>query len=101
MTATTQTQASRIAQAGARKMTADKYTVKNTTIAALYGKSFTVINHETGARYTTSIDPAKMFCSCGFFQENREFGTCKHLVKCREEAAWEAARLAEYEATGH
>jgi len=100
MTATTQTQASRIAQAGARKMTADKYTLKNTTIAALYGTSFIVIKHETKTRYITSIDPAKTFCTCPFFRENREFGTCKHVCRCREEAEWEAARRAEYETTG-
>ncbi len=99
MKATTKMQAERIAQAGAAKMSAEKYTIKNSAFAALYGRQFMVINRESGARYTVSIDPEKTFCACPFFQENREFGICKHLVKAREEAAWQAsveARAAEW-----
>ena len=43
-----------------------------------------------GARYVVSIDPMKTFCGCRFFQENREFGVCKHTVYLQEqEARWE------------
>ncbi len=106
MKAATLTQATKIAQAGARKMTADKYTLKPSSFKSLIGKQFRVVNLETGARYTTSIDPKKTFCSCPFFQENKEFGTCKHIERCREEAAdlarWkaEAAARDEYATFG-
>ncbi len=63
MKATTKIQAERIARAGAAKMMAEKYTIKNSAFKALYGKQFTIINNESGARYTTSIDPQNTFCT--------------------------------------
>jgi predicted nucleic acid-binding Zn finger protein len=106
MKATTKIQATRIAEAGAHKMTADKYAIKPSTITALAATMFTVVNLETGKRYTVSIAEGKTFCSCPFYQENKEHGQCKHVSRCREEAAdrarWEAeaAEVAEWEAFG-
>ncbi len=106
MKATTLTEATRIAEAGARKMTAAKYTIKASTIKRLAATTFTVTNHETGKKYTTSVDPEKTFCTCPYFRENREFRICKHICRCREEAAdrarWEAeaAEQAEYATFG-
>ncbi len=80
MKATTKIQATRIAEAGARKMTADKYTIKPSAIKALAATMFTVVNLETSKRYTVSIEEGKTFCSCPFFQENKEHAICKHVL---------------------
>lgn len=106
MKATSKIQATRIAEAGARKMTADKYAIKPSAIKSLAATMFTVVNLKSGKRYTVSIEEGKTFCSCPFFQDNREHGVCKHTVRCREEAAdlarWEAeaADYAEYATFG-
>ena len=105
MKAATTIQAEKIARAGWLKMTAEKYTVKACTIKSLIGKQFTIINHENGKRYTTSIDPKKTFCSCPFFQENKEFGVCKHIYRAQEEAAdlarWQEEEEARAEYAGY
>ena len=98
MKAATKIQAERIAKSGAAKMNALTHAVKDSSLKALRGKQFTITNNKTGARYTTSIDPAKTFCACPFYQENREFGICKHIEHLKDEAAWEAARITEWEA---
>ena len=100
MKATTKTQAERIAKAGAKKMNAETHTIKGSSIKSLIGKQFTITNNESGERYTTSIDPKKTYCSCPFFQENKEFGVCKHIEYAKEDVAWEAARIEEYELSG-
>jgi hypothetical protein len=46
-------------------MTAETYSVKGSAFKALRGKQFTIINRETGARYTVSIGPEKTFCNYG------------------------------------
>jgi hypothetical protein len=47
MKATTKIQAERIAAVGAAKMSADKYTIKGSTLKSLRGVQFTVVNNET------------------------------------------------------
>ncbi len=97
MKATTKIQAERVAKAGAAKMNALTHTMKDCSIKRLRGIQFTIINNDNAARYTVSIDPAKTFCGCPFFRENREFGACKHIEYARQEQAWEEARVAEWE----
>lgn len=87
MKATNQNEANRIAAAGARKMTVETHEIQPCSIKSLRLKQFTVTNKANGETYQVSVDLAKTFCQCGFYIENREFGTCKHLVKCREESA--------------
>jgi len=91
MKATSKQQAERIAKAGAAKMTAETHLIKPSSIKRWAGVQFTFVNLESGARYTTSIDPANTFCSCPFYRENREHKACKHIVKAGEEAAWAAS----------
>lgn len=90
MKATTKIQAERIAEAGFNKMTAEKYQTKGSSIKALIGKQYTIVNKESGDRYTVSVDPNQTYCTCKFFRENREHGTCKHILWCQQEAADEA-----------
>ena len=97
MKCSSKVQATKIAEAGTRKMTAEKYSVKASGFRSLRGVSWTIVNRESGARYAVSIDPANTFCSCPFFAENREFGICKHTEKAREEADWEASVVAREE----
>jgi hypothetical protein len=87
MQAFNQTAAERIAQAGARKMTPETHDVQPSAWRALRLKQFRVTNRATGETYVVSVDPARTFCQCGFYRENKGFGVCKHIVKCREEAA--------------
>ncbi len=105
MKATTKTQAERIAIAGWLKMTADKYTVKPSAIKGLIGKQFRIVNLEAEVTYHTSIDPKKTFCTCPFFQENKQFSICKHVLRAQEEAAdlarWEEEEEARAEFAGH
>ena len=86
-----------MAKARAAKMTAAKYSVNGSAFKALRGKQFTIINRETGARYTVSIDPEKTFCNCAFFRSNQEFGICKHTLYAQEQADWEASVVAREE----
>lgn len=88
-------QAERVAATGAAKMTAEKYEIKGASLRSLAGKQYRVVNRETGVTYHTSVDPKATWCTCPFFRDNRAHGTCKHIEKCREEAADEAR----YEAT--
>jgi predicted nucleic acid-binding Zn finger protein len=91
MVCTTKIQAERVAKAGAAKMDAQGYCIENSGFRALYNRQFRIFkgNEKTSA-YTVSIEEGKTFCTCAFFRGNREFGTCKHIEKCREEAARQA-----------
>ena len=90
MVCTSKVMAERVAKYGAEKMTPAKYQVKGSGIKSLIGKSYTVINRESGDKYAVSVDPARPSCSCKFYQDNKEFKTCKHSLYCEKEAADEA-----------
>ena len=89
-TITLQTQ--RIAQAGAKKMSAQGYT----WAADTNGVTFTVTNPK-GIGYTVNPDADEIlaYCDCPFAKEN---GLCKHQVWLRDELAREAADVARWEA---
>jgi predicted nucleic acid-binding Zn finger protein len=99
--ATTKIQAEKIAAAGARKMVEQGYRIQNSSIKSLYNKQFRIVKAgEKVAAYTASIEEGKVYCSCPFFQENKEFQVCKHILACREAAAendFADALTAEYE----
>jgi predicted nucleic acid-binding Zn finger protein len=97
MKAATWIQAQMIAKAGARKMGPGNYSLLPSKFKALYGKQFTIVNNASEARYITSIEEGKTFCTCPFFKENREFGTCKHIEYAKADMAWEEALIAECE----
>jgi hypothetical protein len=88
MICTSQIQAEKVAQAGARKMGPANYAVEENAINAGKRTNYKVTNLESGERYRVNIAPGNTFCTCGFFLNNKQFGTCKHIVTCRLEAAY-------------
>jgi hypothetical protein len=88
MVCTSKVMAERVAKYGAEKMDATKYQIKGAGFKNLIGKSYTVINRESGKKYSVSVD--RPSCSCKFYQSNKEYKTCKHIVRCEQEAADEA-----------
>ena len=85
MKCSSKVQAERIAKAGAAKMAGQGYRIQRSRFTP---GSFCVIKAD-GTNHL--VDTVRTFCSCPFFAENREFGTCKHLEYAREEADWEAS----------
>jgi|GEM_PF-6357579 len=81
-------QAQRVAEAGARKMMDAGYTYQQRTPGVAH--VFRVVNPE-GKTYRVSL-PAPMNghqanCSCKFFDANRAFKVCKHILFVQEEEA--------------
>ena len=83
MKATTKNQAERIAKAGAAKMTGQGYRIQRSRFTP---GSFCVIKADGS---NNLADTARTYCSCAFFAENKEFGTCKHLEFARAEDEFE------------
>jgi hypothetical protein len=91
MKCTSKVQAERIAKAGAAKMDREGYRIANSGVKALYNQQFRIIKSgEKAAAYIVGIAEGKTFCQCPFYRENAEFGTCKHIERCREEAEFQA-----------
>lgn len=90
MTKTISETAVRIAKAGAVKM-AGKYTFKPFPFTQVAG---VVTKLEDGTRY--KVNTYTGTCSCPFHLKE---GYCKHLDWLKDELAWEAARITEWEAT--
>ena len=88
MVCTSKVMAERVAKYGAAKMDAPKYQVKGAGFKGLIGKSYVVLNMEIGKKYYVSVD--RPSCSCKFYQDNKEYRTCKHIVYCEKESADEA-----------
>jgi len=82
----------RIAQAGAKKMSAQGYTFAPEGD----GVNFIVTNPE-GVGYLVNPDTDELlaYCGCPFAKEN---GHCKHIEWLRDELAHEAADVARWEA---
>jgi hypothetical protein len=91
MKCTSKVQAERIAKAGAAKMDREGYRIENSGLGTLYNKQFRVHRADAAtAAYAVCIESGKTFCQCAFYRENKEFGTCKHIERCREEAEMQA-----------
>ena len=86
-------QTERIAQAGAKKMSAQGYTFTPADDAG----AFYVQKPGAAKPYLTdpNAEPILTYCSCPFAQEN---GLCKHIVWLRDELARDAADVARWEA---
>ncbi len=92
MKAANLTQATRIAEAGARKMTREGYTFKLFPMSRVAG----AVIKADGTTY--KVNTYTGTCSCPFRAENP---TCKHVVWLKDELAWQAdaeRRAAEWEA---
>ena len=92
MKATTKMQAERMAKAGAAQMA-------GYTFAPYQGHTYTVTKAgQEEMPYYTSVEANA--CTCEFFRQNAEFGTCKHLEWLKgelEAEAWWAATAEEAE----
>lgn len=92
MTVTTKAEARRIAYFGAKKMDAQGYTYQRLDVWNWQ------VNNPAGGFYTVSIyESGDAFCGCKFFEENAQFGACKHTAR----VGWlkaEADRQAEEDA---
>jgi hypothetical protein len=76
MKCTTKKEASRIAFFGARKMDAQGYTYQRLDIWNWW------VSNPSGGGYNVAIfDSGEAHCGCPFFDENSEFGTCKHIAR--------------------
>ena len=95
--ATTQRQATAIAKAGANKMTEAGYTYRRHELGNV---SATVWN-PNGTRYEVRSgeeDGMLPACNCGYYNENKEFHTCKHIIWLAEQLNAEDALEAEMQA---
>jgi hypothetical protein len=95
--ATTLKQATAIAKAGANKMTEAGYTYRRHAMSNVSGTVFT----PAGTRYevrSAEEDGMLPACNCGYYNENKEFRTCKHIVWVAEQLGSENALEAEMEA---
>ena len=83
-----QTTANRVARAGFAKMTADDYTL----FAPVFdvADEWHVAKNDGETTYTIKVtgksegEPTYT-CNCGFFEENPQFGICKHILLVHEE----------------
>ena len=88
MKCTDKKMANRVAVAGALKMGAEGYHFRP------WGAGGTVAKTDHSRNFVELPAPGIVaHCTCAFFKENREFGTCKHIVW----AGWQAKALVERE----
>ncbi len=81
--------ATKIAEAGAAKMSGQGYTFKLFPMSKVAGH----VVKADGTRYKVNLHTGK--CSCPFHKDN---ATCKHLVWLKAELEWEASHEAEFTA---
>lgn len=82
----TKNEASRIAYAGLRKM----YREGGYTLEAGADATKKFVVKEDGTMYLVWAHKDQPYCDCAFFEENAEFGICKHVAYVREEIRKEA-----------
>lgn len=93
MQAKTKQEARRIAYFGAKKMDDQGYRYERLDIW-----NWWVSSPASGGYNVALFDSGETHCGCKFFEENTEFGTCKHIMRLQwlvKEEADQAARDAE------
>ncbi|WP_394794897.1 hypothetical protein [Armatimonas sp.] len=87
MKATNKTEAQRIAYFGMKKMEKEGgYAFTEGTVS----NWFNVVKEQDGTTYGVLLLEKRGVCNCPFWEENSEFGACKHIYWIREELAKEA-----------
>ncbi len=86
MKATTQIQATRVAEAGAKKMEREGYTfTSQVDFLPIANQTRFTVKKADGTRYNVNLHSET--CNCPFYRENSEFKACKHLTWMASEKA--------------